>query len=180
MKKTLIILSIFAVIAIIVGSILTGTVISSLNGETTLKMKVTSQQKNCEVVFDNTWKIISQQCQISDKYKDSFKEIYPALMQGRYGKGDGSLMKWVTEANPTFDTKLFEKVMSSIELQRNTFTAEQKKLIDFNREHDIMLEKIPMGLIMTALGREKIVIKLVTSTKTEKAFETGKDDDIKL
>jgi len=54
-----------------------------------------------EVVFDNTWKTISQLVQVSDDYKNSFKEIYVGMAQARNSGNDAKLMKWVKESNPS-------------------------------------------------------------------------------
>jgi hypothetical protein len=179
MKKFLIVSAIIALVILLPIIIIVFVTVSKLNSETVLANQVKAQQVVNQTVFDNTWKIIQEQAGVADKYKDAFAEIYPKLMDARYDKG-GDLMKWVQESNPNFDIKLYDKLMSSIELQRTKFTEAQKQLIDFNREHDVMLESIPWGIIMKALGRQKIEIKIVTSTRTEKAFETGKDDKLNI
>jgi hypothetical protein len=38
----------------------------------------------------------------------------------------------------------------------------------------------PSNIILGMLGKKPFEIKIITSSKTEKAFETGKDDDVKL
>jgi len=147
------------------------------NQEVRLRNQIGTQQKNCEIVFDNTWKIISQKAQVADKYKDAFAKIYPELMAGRYDKG-GGLMKFVTESNSQFDVSLYKDLMSSIEGQRNIFTREQAKLIDYKREHDNLRQEFPSSIVVG--GRPEIVVKIVTSDRTSQAFDTGKDNDVKL
>jgi hypothetical protein len=117
------------------GLITALTYVSSSNSEISLKNHIEAQQKVCEAFYDKLWKIISQKAQVADQYKNAFKEIYPALIEGRYGneKG-GTLMKWIQESNPTFDVSLYKDLMSSIEAERTGFFMEQKKLIDLDRE----------------------------------------------
>ena len=56
------------------------------NSEVRLRNAVKAQQEANTTSFDTCWKIIQGQAQVADKYKDSFKEIYGSLMQGReYG-----------------------------------------------------------------------------------------------
>jgi len=149
------------------------------NQEVSLRNEVKAQQENLKVVFDATWKIIQQQANVADEYKDAFAKIYPALMEGRYGnKRGGALLSFIKESNPEFSTKLYEKVSESIEAQRINFANEQKKLIDLKREHDNLRQTFPSSLVCSS--RPEIVLEIVTSTKTDKAFETGKDDDVKL
>jgi hypothetical protein len=149
------------------------------NQEVQLASQFKAQQTKNTAVFDNTWKIISEVAEVSDQYKDAFKEIYPALMQGRYGnQKDGSLMKWVTESNPNFDTSLYSKLVNAIEEQRTLFTAEQEKLIDIKREHDVLVQTFPGSIFLS--GRQLPDMVIVTSTKTAEAFKSGKDDDTQL
>lgn len=139
-------------------------------------------QKNSEVVFDNTWKIIQQQAGVTTEYKEGFREIYVELMEARYendkGAGQQTLMKWVTEANPEFDASLYKTLMNTIEGSRNAFTMEQKKLIDIDRELKTMKVTFPNSLILG--NKPDLEIKLVTSAKTEEAFQTGQDNDVEL
>jgi len=104
------------------------------------------------------------------------------MMDARYGgdsaSGKETLMKWITESNPTFDVSLYMTLMNTIEGSRNEFTMEQKKLIDIDRELKTMKVTFPNSLV---LGRKAdLEIVLVTSSKTEEAYKTGKDDDIDL
>lgn len=152
--------------------------VSYSNAEIALRNSITASQKVSAATFDAVWKILHQQAQVADKYRDGFKDIYSGIMSERYSKGDGSLMKWITEANPNFDVKLYDRLTSSIEEQRTVFLNQQVKLIDLKREHDNLLGTFPGSLFLAA--RRPVDIQLVTSSRTEKAFETGKDDDIKL
>lgn len=148
------------------------------NNEIRLRQRIHAQQKANEAVFDNMWKILQQQAQVTDQYKESFMKIYPDLIRGRYSQGDGSLMKWITESNPNFDVKLYDRLMINIEAQRNIFTNNQKMLIDMKREHDIMLTVFPNNIFIG--GRERIPIKVITSEKTEQVFNNGKENEINL
>lgn len=149
------------------------------NQEIQLASQVKAQQKNNQVVFDTTWKIISQTAQVSENYKDSFANIYPDIMNGRYGNArGGALMSWVTESNPNFDISLYQKLIIAIEAQRTNFANEQKKLIDLDREHQVLCTTFPGSLFLGS--RADLKINIVTSAKTEEAFKTGQDNDTKL
>lgn len=150
------------------------------NDEKKLYLTGKAAQHDNEVVFDNTWKKIQSEASVTEKYKDGFKEIYVGIMNGRYGNdkdsGKETLMKWVQESNPTFDISLYSRLMNTIEASRDEFTMNQKKLIDIDRQHKTMKATFPNSLIIG--GRPDLDIKLVTSSKTEAAFNTGKDDDV--
>ena len=140
-----------------------------------LRNAVKAHQKSNEVSFDNTWKIIQQQAEVTDKYKDSFKEIYVELMQGRHYEAGGNFMKWIKEANPNFDSSLFKNLINSVAAERKTFERNQNKLIALKQEHDNVRTTAPGRFFVG--WRPEIEIAIVTSTRTEKTFQTGKDDD---
>lgn len=149
------------------------------NQEVGTRNRASAQQKNLENVYDRTWKIIQQTAQIPVEAKEAFKEIYIPLMEGRYGNArGGALMSFVKEHNPQFDMKIYDRLAAAIESQRTDFAREQTKLLDIKREHDDLLGKVPSGWFVG--GRSAIEVKIVTSSKTGKAFETGADDDVEL
>jgi len=149
------------------------------NQEVSLRQQIGAQQTAITAVFDNTWKIINQKAQVADKYKKAFAKIYPKLMEGRYGnQRGGALMSWITEQNPTFDTSLYTSLSNAIEGQRTIFTDAQKTLIDLKREHDTLRKTYPAKWFVGS--RPEVLIVVVTSTKTEGVFKTGKDDDVQL
>lgn len=150
------------------------------NREKVLFLRGKAQQENCQIIFDNTWKTIQTEAQVTDQYKEGFKEIYVGIMDARYGNdgnaGKETLMKWIQESNPTFDPSLFNRLMNTIEGSRENFTTEQKKLIDIDRQHKQLKITFPNSLILGS--RPDLDIKLVTSGKTKKAYETGEENDI--
>lgn len=139
-------------------------------------------QQNSQLVFDNTWKKIAQQAEVTNQYKESFRDIYVGLMEARYGNdgnaGQQTMMKWIQESNPSLDASVYKTIMNTIEGSRNEFTMEQKKLVDVDRELKSMKVTFPNSLILA--NKPDLDIKLVTSTKTEEAFATGVDDDVSV
>jgi hypothetical protein len=104
-------------------------------------------------------------------------------MDGRYAadKKLGNGWEWVWEANPNFNNNLYERLMTTIESQRAKFTEVQIRLREYKRLHDNMLDIFPSGFFLSQIaGRKKIDIAMVTSDRTEKAFKTGKDNEVKL
>lgn len=164
----------FVVLAII--TIVWGVTVS--NTEITKKSSIRAQQTNCTSYFDMTWKIINQDAQVADKYKDAFKEVYTPLIEGRYSKGDGSLMKWIQEHNPTFNSALYEKIMVAIEACRAGFFLEQQKLIDMDRDYFNYTHTFPNSLIVGS--REQFKITVITSAKTDDVYKTGQENDVNV
>jgi hypothetical protein len=153
--------------------------ISIENKEIDLRERTMAQNKKCEAYFDKMWKVLKQKAGVTDEYKEAFKEIYPKLIEGRYSKGDGSLMKWVQESNPNFDVSLYQSLMRSIEVERTGFFNEQSSLIDMQREHSVYLRKKPNKWFLDS-SLKPVEIKIITSLKTKDAYSTGLEEDIEL
>jgi len=115
--KTIVTLAVSVFVGIFL-IILTSMYFSTQNTEIDLRTTTVAQNKKCEAYFDKMWKILKQKAGVTDQYKQAFTEIYPKLIEGRYSKGDGSLMKWVTESNPDFKTSMYEDLMKSIEIEQ--------------------------------------------------------------
>ena len=146
--------------------------ISVSNTEIKLRNKIETQQEVVEIFYTKLWEILKDQAGVANEYAEQFKEIQLGIMEGRYSSG-GEMMKWITEANPTFDVSLYKGLMNSINGERNGFFIEQKKLMDMAKIHRDMLMVFPEALIVG--DREQIEIIVLKNTSTKKAFETGTD-----
>lgn len=175
--KKIIGICIAVILVIGVGSAV-GMYFSYNNTDARLRAQVEAQRGKVEGVHDKMWKVLQQKAQVSNEYKDAFAEIYPELIEGRYSQGDGSLMKWITEANPTFDTSLYKDLMLSIELLRTEFEKTQSRLIDMIREHNVLLNTVPSKWFIA--NKEKIEYTIISSTQTKIVMQTGIDDNISL
>jgi len=179
MRGLLITLGLVAVVGIMVAV----WAISLSNSEIKLKNRGNAQQEVCAAFFDKMWKILQQKAGVTDQYKDGFKEIYTALMEGRYsndgnGQGQQTFMKWIQESNPTFDVSLYKDLMASIEGERNGFFVEQEKLIDIDRQHKDMRMTFPNTLVLSK--RADLGIKVIKSFKTDEVYNTGQENDVDL
>lgn len=148
------------------------------NKEVTLRKEAAAQEKKIEAVYDKMWKVISQKAQISSEYKESFHEIYKDIIAGRYENGDGSLMKWITEANPEFDASIYKDLMNSVEVLRTEFQHAQERMIDVTREHSTLCETYPGRWFIK--NTEPIEYEVISSTQSKNVMETRMDDDVDL
>ena len=176
--KKIILISLAAILFAGVGGYL-GCYFSYNNQEITLRTQAEAQRGKVEGVHDKMWKVLQQKAQVSNEYKSAFTEIYPAIMEGRYsGNGDGSLMKWVTEQNPNFDTSLYKDLMQSIEVLRSEFQRSQETMLDLIREHNTLCTTYPGRWFIS--NTTPIEYTVVSSTKSKVVMDTGIDDDVKL
>lgn len=158
-----------------------GMLMSYHNEEVSLRNAITAKQVDNTNEFDNMWKKIVQVAQVSEKQKEAFKEIFTSYVSGRgANSSDGQMMTWVKENVPTPDLSIYNEVLNIIVASRNSFTTRQKELLDMKRAHDNLIDQLPSGFFLRIIGRDKINVTIVTSSKTDKVFETGKDDDINV
>lgn len=164
---------------IIVGALaltVVGSMIGYHNTWTDKKNLYEEQLEVDKVIFDKVWKIIQQQAGVTDKYAEDFRNVYVEMMEARnYG---GEAFKWIQEQNPSFNQSMYEKLMNTIEVQRDEFARNQQRLISIHKELKNLKEKFPSTIFLLSKELPKLVT--VTSTKTQRDFESGKEDDVTL
>jgi len=155
-----------------------GSYFSYNNKEISLRQECEAQRGKVEGVHDAMWKIISQKAQVSQEYRAGFDSIYTHIIEGRYSQGDGSLMKWIQEANPNFDSGLYKDLMNSIEEQRIIFRKSQEAMIDKKREHETLCTQYPGRWFIS--NTTPIEYTVISSTQTKVVMDTGVDDNVEL
>ena len=137
------------------------------NREIALRKEADAQKGKIETVHDTMWKTLKQEAGVTEKYRETFEKIYPELIAGRYNGESGSLMKMIQESNPQFDTKLYDKLMQSIESQR-----------DIIRERETLTESMPACWFVR--NKSKISYEVISSTVTQDVLRTRREDNIDL
>ena len=174
MKK----LSIVTAIAVLlIGGIILNYYFTTNNNDVKLRNLAHSQEEVNKAFFDKMFKILQQKASIADEYKTAFKEIYPAIIEGRY-KDNNLLFKFVQESNPEFKTSLYEDLSAAVEGQRESFFNEQKKLISIKNQHDNLRLSVPTKWFLSDTSAIKITI--ITSATTKDTFKTGEENDVEL
>jgi len=147
------------------------------NSEIKLRARISGQQESCEIFYTKLWEVLKSKAGVANEYAEKFKEIQVEVMEGRYSTG-GEMMKWIQEAGVSLTPELYKDVMNSIEGERNGFFIEQKKLIDMNVQHEVMLKTFPKKLVLGS--REAIEIVVLKNVATKNAYETGTDQSPEL
>lgn len=144
---------------------------SIYNRNVKLKNEFKAQTGVIEGTYDNMWTVMRDEAGVAEKYSKDFKEIYIPMIEGRYSKGDGALMKWVTEHNPTFDISLYKGLMQSIEALRQDFLNSQIRALSIVQEHDDLRQGYWTSIF---IGDEKpLKYKMITTSQTKKVMQKG-------
>lgn len=149
-------------------------VISDRNKEVQLRNRVTVEAENIKVFHDSKWRTLAQMASVPDNYLESFKSAYNELFAARK---DAAQFRVVFEQYPSFNPKLWEDLQREIVNQQQTFTSVQQHYLDVYREHKNFIEQAPQSLYVNTTPME---IKTITSTRTQQAAASGKDDDVNL
>lgn len=179
MKWWIIALGIFGS-AVIAGLVIVFSLIGQYNDAATLRNQYEAKVSANTGEFDNMKKKISQVVQVTDIQYDKLKEIIVSNADARTNKSTTVMMNWIKESVPNIDTSTYKQLINIITGSRDAWTMRQTELVDISREYNLKLSVFPGNFILPMFGFQKIVPKVITSSATEKAFETGKDDDVKL
>lgn len=180
MSKTTI--AILATVAVLLFSsfvlVLSG--VSVYNNAASIKNTYEMKVKSNEAEFDNMWKKIQQVAQVPDAQKDAFKEVYASYASSRTSPNQGQMMAWIKESVPNYNGEIYTQLMNVITGSRDGWTMRQNELVDVARQYNANLVVFPKNILLKMFGFEKIDPKVITSSKTEQSFKTGKDDDVEL
>ena len=182
MKKRTVILLAIAAVLLVFGMIGCTYTIGVRNDDAKLRNTIKAKQEDNKNEFDNMWKKIAQVAEVTDEAKTALQQIFIEHAKART-TGGGGLMKWVQESVPDVkpDSLPYKNLMNIITGSRDRWTMRQKELLDFKREHDNLIDTVPSGWVLAMMGRsDKIDVIIITSSRTEKTFETGKDDDVNV
>ena len=148
------------------------------NQEVELRQQAETQRGKVEVVYDNMWKIIHQTNEVKNSYSSDFKDVVKSMMDGRYSKGDGSLMKLVVEQNPNLSPAMYSRVMDAINIERTAFTKQQERMLDIIREHTTLCNTLPSKWFIS--NKSVIEYTPISSTRAKEVMKSGVDDNVEL
>jgi hypothetical protein len=161
-----------------------GILVGTYNSAVQMEVSITAQYDQNKNNYAKMFNSLKESVQVPDMYIDGLKKVYDSALQGRYGKdGAKAMFTWIQEQNPQVDAKVYTKLQTLIEANRNDFEANQKTLIDKRQIYQVYLQQQPRGFILKAMGFPGIDMNkynVVTSDETENAFETKKAGPISL
>lgn len=173
----------FAVVAILV-IVAVLQMLNYYNDAVSMEQVVTAQYDQNRNDYTKMFNSFQESAQVPKQYTKDLKDVYDSAMKGRYGKdGSRAVVNWIKEVNPNFDSRLYIKIQTLIEANRNEFASNQKSLIDKKQIYNAYLQKQPQGMLLAFLGFPKIDMNkfdIVTSDATEAAFESKRGGPIHL
>lgn len=143
-----------------------------------------------EAIYDNNKNIYAQGsqtvlevAQVPTMYAEDFKKIVEADIQGRYGKdGLKAMTAFITEHDIKMDqsaTEMYKEIQPTIKAFRSKFEVAQTTMIDKTRSYKTAQGSLWMGFWLRIAGYPKVDMnkfKPITTDRTEKVYEAGKED----
>lgn len=142
--------------------------------EIALRNQAAAQQNVVLLSHDKMWKVLANKARITKEFSPEDKiKMLEEVVQGRTG---GTFAKSVQEVDPNFDLSLLKDFSQSVEAEYAVVVDEQKKLLSIVNEHTNVV-KDPLKKRIVS-DNSLIVTKLITSTRSQNALETGVDDNV--
>lgn len=152
------------------------------------RLAATARDQEAQQVYNNVWTTISGKAKVSEKYADDFKAMFIGGNDARYKDKQNMAMMWIQEANPNLDPSLYRELSQTIESKRNEYLGMVKTQISVAQEHNKLVTSsgsmVPC-FVLGFLGNHRnvcdtVAVRQVTSTRTQDAFTSGKDDNVNL
>lgn len=101
----------------------------------------------------------------------------------RYEGDKAGMMKWVQETSTSMPSDVHQKFMNTIDAAYSEFEASQTQKISVAQEYSSFLNASVTGMIAKFLGYpstkgKEIMDRIISSTSTKKAWQTGVDDAV--
>lgn len=182
-KSTVVMIGVLVLLAI-AGVSCVGWLIGTRNEFVQLEQGIKAQYDQNRNNYDNFVKSVVETAQVSGKYAEDLAKVARAAIEGRYGQdGSKAVFQFIKEQNPQVDASIYAKIQQVIEAGRLSFETNQKTLIDKKRVYETKLLQFPDNIVAGVFGYPKIDLTkydIVTSDRTERAFETKRDEAIKF
>ncbi len=176
----------YITLAILVGTLIIGVAnyASYYDYGNTMDVKVKKSYEKNQNILSNYSNKLAEMAQVPEMYKDDLKELYTEAMGGRYGKdGSKAMFQFLQEKNPTIDASMYTSIQQAMEAGRNKFENAQTILIDQKGEYEIAINGLWSGFWLGMTKFPQVPLdnyKIIKSSYSNKAFEDGVEDGIKL
>lgn len=136
-------------------------------------------------IYDNGYKSVLEIASVPENYVDNLKTLFQAAITGRYGEGGSkAVIQLIQEQNPQLPSDMYVKIQQTIEIFRNRFTQSQTELVAKKQEYKNFYTATISGRVFNIIGNypriEFSKYDIVTSDRTEGAFQTKRDEPLLL
>jgi hypothetical protein len=191
-KKWMIGIACAVMLVIVVVLVPVTSIYSAKNFAVTAEKGLAGQYMVCKNILSKYHKKMGELVQVPTMYKDDFKEIVTAEIQGKYGKdGSQAMFQFLKDREINFDSSMYKLIMQNVEIGQNEYANEQNILIDMIRAYATVVDKnLPLqrGWYMSFIGYPTVDtsiednkdFKIIIAKSANTVYETGEDAPMKL
>lgn len=171
--KTIVLIS--ALVLLLVGGCSVGGMYFSYNRqEVQARNSCQAQLGNIENVLDNMWKNFQEIGGIADRERETAMKMFREYAEARTSDGQGQMMAWVTEQNPTASPQIYQDLQARLTAGRQEYRQSQTYMLELVRAHaNIVQDPFRKFFIR---NDEVFAFNVIASRDTEEAVRTGRDD----
>ena len=115
--------------------------------EKLLRDESEAHRRILEGTYDRIWNNIKQRAGIKEKYRRSFNDIYPDLLNQSINNEE--FIDWILECNSDFDPNEYVPLWETIERDRQKFIDHQRRMLSLIKEHRILVSCVPAKWLIT-------------------------------
>ena len=126
---------------------------------------------------------VQEQAQIPAMYADDLQKTLKAYFEGRGTQDENYIRSFVNQNMPNLSPKMYQTLMVTIDAGRDAFNNAQKQKIDACSDYEEFRGSFWSSMFLSSKFPGKNIDKLcqvITDDRTVKAFETGRQEVIKL
>lgn len=162
------------------------------NSANSYEIGIAAQYDQNKNDYDNGWKKVMEVAQIPAMQMNQTKELYTAVMTGRYGTdGSKAFASFIQEQNPNLSPQLYIEIQQTVQAFRDKFEASQTNLISRKQEYSRFIQATTTALMYNWIGNYphiKVGIpigasddyQIVTSDRTQTDFQNHKSEPLQI
>jgi hypothetical protein len=179
MKVALLVGGVFLSILLLIGMAAGAGYVSANNYAVGVEAQLRAARDQNKNVLAQYQQKVLEAVQVPEMYKNDFKEVISADVQGRYGaEGSKATMQWLKEHEVKFDSGLYTKLTEIIQGGRTDFATAQEQMIDIRRGYEAQQGYVWRGMWLRLAGFPKVNMadyKPITTDRVETTFTNGKE-----
>ena len=165
------------IIALII--VATTSYISANNYGARIEAQLNAEYDNNQNILAQGQQKVLEAAQVPAMYKDDFKELIAADIQGRYGpNGSQATFQWLKEREMNVDAQLYRKIQQLVESYRDEFKNSQTKMIDVRRQYEAEQGLFWRGMWLRIAGFPKVDMtkfKPIVTDAVQDIYKKGKE-----
>lgn len=133
-----------------------------------------AQLGNIENVLDNMWKNFQEIGGIADRERETAMKLFKEYAEARTSDGQGQMMAWVTEQNPTASPELYKDLQARLTAGRQEYRQSQTYMLELVRAHSNIVKDPFKSFFLR--NDDLFAFNVISSADTENAVKTGRDE----